>query len=217
MADLYRLLKVRRTATPDEITAAYRRLAMQFHPDRNPGDAKAAERFKVIQDAYAVLSDPARRERYDETGDVGEPKTPNHVFMILGDLLVGALRAAASAGVRIQDVDLVAKMRQALANGRQRLRASELPIAAELAAWKATLGRFIVAAGTDGENPLEGIARAHVQRLDGQLQALAAELGQIAEVEEYLRTVKYKTDSPFSGAMDASALGSGGWAEYGKW
>ena len=63
----YSLLGVSRRASVDEIKKAYRRLVFQYHPDRNPGDAKAAEKFKEILDAYGVLSDTIERARYDRT------------------------------------------------------------------------------------------------------------------------------------------------------
>jgi molecular chaperone DnaJ len=69
MADHYETLGVSRTATPDEIKKAYRRLAREYHPDANPGDSEAAERFKHISHAYEVLSNPEKRSRYDRFGD----------------------------------------------------------------------------------------------------------------------------------------------------
>ena len=66
--DLYATLGVDKKATQDEIKKAYRKLARQYHPDRNPGDAKAEERFKEISTAYDVLSDPDKRKQYDRGG-----------------------------------------------------------------------------------------------------------------------------------------------------
>ena len=67
--DYYKVLDVSRTATADEIKTAFRKLAMQYHPDRNPGDKQAEEHFKEINEAYQVLSDPQKRARYDQLGD----------------------------------------------------------------------------------------------------------------------------------------------------
>ena len=65
--DYYDLLEVPPTATLAQIKRAYRRLARKYHPDMNNGDPKAAERFKLITEAYEVLSDPAQRQNYDRT------------------------------------------------------------------------------------------------------------------------------------------------------
>ncbi len=69
--DYYEILGVPRHATQEEIKKAYRRLALKYHPDRNPGDEEAAERFKEISEAYEVLSDPEKRAIYDARGHGG--------------------------------------------------------------------------------------------------------------------------------------------------
>ena len=66
--DYYQILGVARNASANEIKGAYRKLAMQYHPDRNPGDKQAEERFKEMNEAYQVLSDPQKRTRYDQLG-----------------------------------------------------------------------------------------------------------------------------------------------------
>ncbi len=71
--DYYEVLGVSSEASPDEIKRAYRKLAHAHHPDKNPGDRSAEERFKEIGEAYAVLSDVERREHYDRFGTAGRP------------------------------------------------------------------------------------------------------------------------------------------------
>jgi curved DNA-binding protein CbpA len=74
----YRIMGLPWEATDDEIRRAYRRLALQWHPDRNPGKPDAAERFKEISEAYAVLIDPAKRREYDRARRRGGPGEFRH-------------------------------------------------------------------------------------------------------------------------------------------
>jgi curved DNA-binding protein len=69
--DYYELLGLKKGATPEEIKKAYRKLAVKYHPDKNPGDKKAEDRFKEINEAYAVLSDPQKKAQYDQFGSAG--------------------------------------------------------------------------------------------------------------------------------------------------
>lgn len=69
--DYYKILGVERTATAEEIKTAYKKMAIRYHPDRNPGDKEAEEKFKAAAEAYDVLRDPDRRSRYDQFGAAG--------------------------------------------------------------------------------------------------------------------------------------------------
>src|SRR3954466_3704074 len=69
--DYYEILGVTKTASADEIKKAYRKVAMQYHPDRNPGDKAAEEKFKEAAEAYEVLSDADKKAQYDRFGHAG--------------------------------------------------------------------------------------------------------------------------------------------------
>jgi molecular chaperone DnaJ len=77
MPTLYDTLGVKKGASADEIKKAYRKLAAQYHPDRNPGDASAEEKFKEVQNAYDVLADPEKRKQYDTFGSTNGRRGPD--------------------------------------------------------------------------------------------------------------------------------------------
>ncbi len=85
--DYYEVLGVGHSASREEIKAAYRKLAVKYHPDRNPGDVEAEERFKEAAEAYAVLSDSDKRARYDRFGQAGLGEQPFSGFdsSVFGD------------------------------------------------------------------------------------------------------------------------------------
>lgn len=69
--DYYEVLGIQKSASDDEIKKAFRKLAVKYHPDKNPGDKAAEEKFKEINEAYSVLSDKTKRQRYDQFGHAG--------------------------------------------------------------------------------------------------------------------------------------------------
>ena len=91
--DYYEILGVPRTATEQEIKSAYRKLALKFHPDRNPGDKASEDKFKEAAEAYAVLIDTDKRHMYDRFGHAG-----------LGGAATGGFDPNAFTGCRRQPV-----------------------------------------------------------------------------------------------------------------
>src|SRR5471030_33414 len=69
--DYYEVLGLSRGAAAEEVKKAYRKLAVQYHPDKNPGDKKSEENFKELSVAYEVLSDPQKKQMYDQFGHAG--------------------------------------------------------------------------------------------------------------------------------------------------
>ena len=95
--DYYEILGVAKNATEDEIKKAYRKLAIKYHPDKNPGDKEAEEKFKEAAEAYSVLSDSEKRSRYDQFGHSGVDNSGfsasdinlNDIFSAFGDIFGG--------------------------------------------------------------------------------------------------------------------------------
>lgn len=122
MNDPYKTLHVNRSASPDEIQSAYRKLAKRWHPDRNAGDAKAEARFKEIQAAWDLLSDPDRKARFDATGDTSEDRSDREVQAVLTATLNAVLQAHLGqtnwTKPSVARSDLVAEMRKHIKTGR---------------------------------------------------------------------------------------------------
>jgi molecular chaperone DnaJ len=115
--DYYEVLSVTKTANGDEIKRSYRKLAMQYHPDRNPGDSEAEAKFKEAAEAYDVLSNESKKERYDRYGhaglsDMGGGGGPggfsnlNDIFDMFGDIFGGSFGGGAGRQRRQQGQDL---------------------------------------------------------------------------------------------------------------
>ncbi|MFV0522646.1 MAG: molecular chaperone DnaJ [Mangrovibacterium sp.] len=98
--DYYEVLGVSKTATPDEIKKAYRKMAIKYHPDKNPDNAEAEEKFKEAAEAYEVLSSQEKRQRYDQFGHAGmngaagggfggHDMSMDDIFSMFGDIFGG--------------------------------------------------------------------------------------------------------------------------------
>ena len=93
----YEILNVEQTASTDEISVAYRRMAIQYHPDKNPGDEAAIDRFKEAAKAFEILSDTEKRSRYDRYGHAGlegggqQFHDLSDIFEAFGDMFGGGV------------------------------------------------------------------------------------------------------------------------------
>src|SRR5216684_4841931 len=143
--DYYEVLSVSRSASEQDLKSAYRRRAVQHHPDKNPGDPHAEEKFKEAAEAYAVLSDPDQRQRYDRFGHAGVSAATSGAWGapgfsgiedILGDLFgfgdvfgagarSGSRRSAAQRGADLR-YDLEISLEEAAAGMTAQLRIPKL-------------------------------------------------------------------------------------------
>ena len=121
--DYYEILGVQRDASEDQVKKAYRKLAMQYHPDRNSGDSAAAEKFKEASEAYEVLKDAQKRQRYDRYGHQGLRGGGFEGFGVDFDLS-DALRTFMSEGFGIGDIFGMGRR----GGGRQHRRGADLQI-----------------------------------------------------------------------------------------
>ena len=107
--DYYNILDVARSATEAEIKSAYRKLALKYHPDRNPGDTAAEDKFKAAAEAYAILADPQKRSAYDQfghagvTGAAGRPDFDPTIFADFGDILAVSATSSGSETPSVED------------------------------------------------------------------------------------------------------------------
>jgi len=128
--DFYKLLGVERTANQGQIKHAYRKLAMKYHPDKNPGDEEAAEKFKELSTAYAVLSDPNKKRQYDihgEEGSVAELGSVNVEDLGTVGRLFGALVSKAGIPVPTEITQKVLTAAQHLGRGATSVPGFDLP------------------------------------------------------------------------------------------
>ena len=105
--DFYEILGITKSATPEEIKKAYRKKAIEFHPDKNPGNKEAEENFKLAAEAYEVLSDPDKKARYDQYGHQafenggfggGQHMNMDDIFSQFGDIFGGAFGGGGFSG-----------------------------------------------------------------------------------------------------------------------
>ncbi len=117
--DYYEILEVDRTATESEISSAYRKMAMKYHPDRNPGNEEAVEKFKMCAEAFEVLSDKEKRDIYDRYGHAGLEQNGggagfqdiNDIFGAFGDIFGDSIFGSFFGGGRRSQVQRGADVR----------------------------------------------------------------------------------------------------------
>ena len=198
MKDPYKTLRINRAAGDEEIKAAYRRLIAKYAPDRNIGNDKAVERFKEVQAAYELLSDPARRNRFDETGATDEPRQGEEaaVLGLLATVCEAVLNRFIGRGMDLARIDLCAEIRNSLDSGRTRMRDEVRRLQRLQADLEIVASRFTVADGDGGDNIFRSVALKNLGIATTSLDQARAELAKIEKAIMHLTRLGYKVDTP---------------------
>lgn len=212
MTNPYRTLGVKPTATIEEITKAYRRKAKQLHPDTNPGDEKARQKYLEVDEAYRVLSDPDLRAEYDRTGKApsrkGTPVDKEHAELaaILQPILLEVLHNADSLMGGVRTCRVVDRIRERLNQMIQSAERHRTAVEKGITNLKHISGRFKVK--DDKPNVLEDIVRAQLSGVEAELARTVTELDKLTRVKAYLANVSYDFGS--DGFVSSSRMISDG-------
>lgn len=199
----YQTLCVPKDAPAEYVTKVYRRLAKKFHPDRNPGDADAAARYRELTDAYEVLSDPIRRKHYDETGDAGSStgRADAQIITVLSGVLVAAVQKAYGRMGSAEHSHIVTEMRKELNHQIEEGDKVFADLQRSAKEYEAVAARFTVFEGEP--NVLADVARQHAKTcladlatVRGKQDLLRRALGVL---EKYGYTVEKTFDGPPGG------------------
>lgn len=195
--DLYKVLGIHRDTDLKGIQNAYRQQARKHHPDRNPGDPKAEEKFRRVKLAYEVLSDPARRGHYDRTGEF-EDRAPDNthspLMATLSAVFCQALGEIIGIGQDPLARDLVTDMKLILRN-RRKSHAKHLK---DYDAVKRALEKF-PARLTERDKPLlSAVAKAQLSQLEVNKKALEAQDAGDKAALEFLETCTFRPLGPWS-------------------
>ncbi len=183
----YKTLGVRKDASMDAITAAYRDRAKRFHPDKCPGDAAAAERFKEVQEAFEVLRDPEKRAHFDKTG-----RMPPKIDRTMRERAIGELARVMQAllgehlerGDDLERHDLVGEMRKVLDGRRKDIQGNRDKLQGARDKLLAIAPRFKHAGKSD--TTLRGLALGPVGDLDAKIENHDQQLAILVHAAELL-------------------------------
>lgn len=203
MPSLYDDLELSPKATAKAIEKAYKRLARIHHPDRNIGDAAAEERFKEVQRAYEVLSDPDRRRRYDLDGTIDDkPKTVDHELANAIGILSAKLLEAMTRGdckmmnVKALMLESIARERNAAAGHVLRLQRCREQFAVLVGRWSRK---------NEGDPVMDDIVDQHLRNLDDKIHQGQIAAKRFDKAVEILEQHDYRTDS------DEGMFAAGSW------
>ena len=196
--DPYKVLKVNPHSSKDVIKKAYRKQALKYHPDRNPGDKKAEEKFKEITFAYDLLMDDARRTKYDQTGDVKDcpeiDNTFNQAMGLLSETMLTAVRGTAimdknnPVGINVKEV-----MESILKDSSKGLQMKLVDLTRAKDTFVAIHKAFVIDLG---DNYLQMIAKVHLDKIEIALEATKLEVVVINKAMEILNKHGYLDPNP---------------------
>lgn len=202
MKSLYEVLGVRKNATEATIRKRYRKLAAQYHPDRNTGDPEALQRYHEVTEAYEVLSDPERRAEYDRTGAAGRKRAQYEydprLLSVLAPMVIQVLQELTHQD-KLREVDVVNSLRvridtllvnlrtqiQSMENAKSRLKVAEK--------------RFKYKDGTEGETLLGAIVRDQLAGLERNIEDVKKEYDTLKKCREYVERCSYQVDANGTG------------------
>lgn len=189
MLDLYDLLQVAPTATPEEIRVAYRRLSRTLHPDAGG----SAEAFRDLTQARDVLLDPVRRQRYDQTGEILPQEAENSLRARASNYLAQAFLALVEHP-GVEDLDLAEAVRERLRRELGQLEAGKLNTQAQIKRLKKLAKRFKVKGKRRNLGRQTFLAAAAEK--EKLLQQLAEEVSLRAEASALLNDISYELPEP---------------------
>lgn len=186
---LYKLLRVPVDATPERIKESYRKLAFSYHPDRNPGDATAAKRFREVTEAYEVLSNPSRRAHYDATGEI-LASGPDRKFMpYVVEALAETVQQINKAGLDVLIEDVVGHMISFLTDKLTKV----LEIRQSFETDRESLEKVVGRVKTDEEtNQLADLIRGQIRDLDDRIKKVTEAAAMIEEASEFVKRYRYE-------------------------
>jgi len=190
--DPYKTLGVRRNASSGSIRKAYRALAMKHHPDHNPGDESAVERYREITQAYELLSDSGRRKRFNETGETDAPKPINldaEFISTVHPFLCGVIMKMVEQGVSTDMHDVLDSIRQNMKRQDSEFKKSHDQLTRTKKALSLAADRFTI---EGEENLLAILARNQLSVIDKDLASISGNRERIARALDKLKAYGYR-------------------------
>jgi DnaJ-class molecular chaperone len=198
MRDLYEILGVTRDASGEDIKRAYRHLAMEHHPDRNPGDPDAHERFQQVQKAYEVLSEPERRAEYDRSGSTTlgvreEQLLQNDAVQIFQEALNSVIGNYSTPPTHF---DVIAQMVRVVEGKQAQLTEAKRLSRRSVDVMRRVLERIGMTEEASGPNVLAGFLEDRIAKAEADAARFHDMIVHGEKLLEYVRTYTFRVDPP---------------------